>query len=84
MDTLHFERPSFHSPEGRHSRDDEARRLDETNLSDVDVFMLRGRRLQAQVVGGALRSAWAKLHHLLRRSDDGSGSARQDGCHRHA
>ena len=78
MDTLHFEPPSFHGPDARHTRDDRARRSDEMNLSDLDVFMLRGRRLQAQVVGGALRRAFANLPHLLRRS------VRQHGCPRHA
>jgi hypothetical protein len=84
MDTLHFEPPSFHSPDGSHAPDDRARRSDEMNLSDVDVFMLRGRRLQAQVIGDALRRAFAKLPHLLRRRNKGSRTARQHGCHRHA
>jgi hypothetical protein len=79
MDTLHFEPLNFHSPEGRRlSRDPGARRIDEMNLSEVEVFMLRGRRLQAQVVGGALRRAWAKVPRLLRR-----GRA-EPGRHRHA
>jgi hypothetical protein len=77
MDTLHFEQ-SFQGPQGRRpSRDDETRRIDEANLSEVEVFMLRGRRLQAQAIGGALRQAFAKLRRLLRRSRGDSGSPRQ-------
>jgi hypothetical protein len=79
MDTLHFEPPNFHSPEGRRlSRDAEARHIDEMNLSEVEVFMLRGRRLQAQAIGGALRRTWAMLPRLLRH-----GHA-EPGRHRHA
>jgi len=85
MDTLHFELQSFHSPEGRRLfQDHDARRIDEKNLSEVEVFMLRGRRLQAQAIGGALRHAFAKLRRLLRRSHGNSGSTRQPGRHRHA
>jgi hypothetical protein len=87
MDTLHFEPRGFH-PEGRHPegrlpfRDEQTRGSDELNLSEVEVFMLRGRRLQAQAIGGALRQGVAKLRRLLRRSDGDAGS--QPGRHRHA
>lgn len=85
MDTLHFEPQTFHDPEGRRLLQDyEARRIDELNLSEVEVFMLRGRRLQAQAVGGALRRSFAKLRRLLRRSYGDSGSCRQPGRNRHA
>jgi hypothetical protein len=84
MDTLHFEQ-SFQGPQGRRlSRDDETRRIDEANLSEVEVFMLRGRRLQAAAIGGALRQAFAKLRRLLRRGHGDSGSPRQPGRHHHA
>jgi hypothetical protein len=81
MDTLHFEPQGFHNPEGK-LRDHDAPRIDEMNLSEVEVFMLRGRRLQAQAIGGALRQGVAKLRRLLRRSDGDAGS--QPGRHRHA
>jgi hypothetical protein len=85
MDTLHFEPQSFHNPQdSRLLRDQEAHRIDDMNLSEVEVFMLRGRRLQAQAVGGALRRAFAKLRRLLRRSAGDAGSPRQPGRHRHA
>jgi hypothetical protein len=81
MDTLHFEPRSFHSRQvGRLFGDDDRHPADEMNLSDIDVFMLRGRRLQAQVIGGALRRAFARLGRLLRAS----GSAQAPGGHRHA
>jgi hypothetical protein len=85
MDTLHLEPQSFHSPRGgRPLRDHEARRIDEVNLSEVEVFMLRGRRLQAQAVGEAVRRAFAKLRRLLRHGHGDAGAARQPGRHRHA
>ena len=85
MDTLHFEPPSSHGPQSRRlPAGHEARQIDELNLSEVEVFMLRGRRLQAQAIGGALRHAFAKLRRLLRRSHGNSGSTRQPGRHRHA
>jgi hypothetical protein len=85
MDTLHFEPETFHGPEGRRSfRDDEAGRTQDVNLSEVEVFMLRGRRLQAQAIGWALRQALASLRRLLRRSRSDPGPAGQPRCHRHA
>ncbi|MGH6918286.1 MAG: hypothetical protein ACREJ0_11365 [Geminicoccaceae bacterium] len=69
MDTLHFDPPRFEGPQGRRlSRDHEARRIDEMNLSEPEVFMLRPRRLQAQAIGGALRHALATLRRLLRHA----------------
>jgi hypothetical protein len=68
MDTLHFEPQSFHSRQVRRLLGDhEPRRFDEMNLSEPEAFMLRGLRLQAQVIGGALRHAFAKLRSLLKR-----------------
>jgi hypothetical protein len=68
MDTLHFEPQSFHSRQVRRLfGDHESRRFDEMNLSEPEVFMLRGRRLQAQTIGGALRYAFAKLRRLVNR-----------------
>jgi hypothetical protein len=61
MDTLNFDFERY-SPQSR--RDDE-QSLAETNLSDVEVFMLRGRRLQAQTLGRAWRRAVARLRRLL-------------------
>jgi hypothetical protein len=85
MDTLHFEPQGFHNPEGRRLfRDHDAARIDEMNLSEVEVFMLRGRRLQAQAIGGALRQAFAKLGRLLRRGHERSDAPRQPGRQRHA
>jgi hypothetical protein len=72
MDTLHFDPLNFKSYEPR--------RIDETNLSEVEVFMLRGRRLQAQAIGGALRKGFARLRRVLGRLHPGSRSGR----HRHA
>ena len=81
MDTLHFEPRSFHRRQVRLLfRDCHRHRADETNLSDIDVFMLRGRRMQAQVIGGALRRAFAKLSRPLRAS----GSAQAPGGRRRA
>jgi hypothetical protein len=84
MDTLHFEPERFRAEGGRSFRDDEAGRTQDVNLSEVEVFMLRGRRLQAQAIGGALRQTFAKLRRLLRRSHGRSGSTRQPSRHRHA
>ena len=85
MDTLHFEPRRFDGPHGRRlSADHEARRIDEKNLSEVEVLMLRGRRLQAQTVGGALGRAFAKLRDLLRRRHGDVEAPRQPGRHRHA
>jgi hypothetical protein len=63
-------------------RDEQTRRNDELNLSEVEVFMLRGRRLQAQAIGGALCQAFAKLRRLLRRSDGDAGPPQQPGVTR--
>jgi hypothetical protein len=68
MDTFHFEPQSVHSRQVRRLfGDHEPRRFDEMNLSEPEVFMLRGRRLQAHVIGDALRHALAKLRSLLNR-----------------
>ena len=84
MDTLHFEPQSFHSPRvKRLFGDQEAPRIDEMNLSELEILMLRGRRLQAQTIGEAVRQAFAKLRRLLRGSDGDAGS-RHPGRHRHA
>jgi hypothetical protein len=61
MDTLNFDFERY-SPQ---SRRDDGQSLAETNLSDVEVFMLRGRRLQAQTLGRAWRRAVARLRRLL-------------------
>jgi hypothetical protein len=74
MDTLHFDPPN--------SKSYEPRRIDEMNLSEVEVFMLRGRRLQAQAIGGALRKGLARLRRVLGRLHPASG--RHSGWHRHA
>jgi hypothetical protein len=74
MDTLSFEPERFHGPQSR--GDDDASRIRE-NLSDVEVYMLRGRRLQAQAVGGALRRGFGKLRRLLRRGHGSAGADRR-------
>ena len=85
MDTLHFEPQSFHSRQVRRLfGDDPARRIEDMNLSELEVFMLRGRRLQAQVIAGAVRRAFGKLGRLLSGSRGVSASPRQPGRHRHA
>jgi hypothetical protein len=85
MDTLHFEPQSFHSRRVRHLfGDDRARRIDDTNVSEPEVFMMRGRRLQVQAIGDVLRDVLAKLHRLLRRSHHDAGAPRHAGRHRHA
>ena len=75
MDTLSFEPERFHSPQ---SRPDEQGRIAAPNLSDVEVFMLRGRRLQAQVVGQALQRGLAKLRRLMWRAGAGRPAATGD------
>jgi hypothetical protein len=82
MDTLHFESRRFRPEVQLPFREEQRRGSNELNLSEVEVFMLRGRRLQAQVIGGALRQGIASLRRLLRRSDGDAGS--QPGRHRHA
>jgi hypothetical protein len=83
MDTLHFEPESFRSPPDRRlSWNPEAPRIDEVNLSEPEIFMLRGRRLQARTMGGALRHGLAKLRHLVGGRRGGS-RARHPGCHSH-
>jgi hypothetical protein len=84
MDTLHFEPRSFHSPQvGRMFGDQPVTRIDDLNLSELEVFMLRGRRLQALAMGEALREVFTKLGRLLRGSGDEPGSRHPD-CHGHA
>jgi hypothetical protein len=82
MDTLHFEPQSFHSPRVSRVFGDRTRRIDEVNLSEPEIFMLRGRRLQAQLIAGALRRVLAKLRYFVRRSDD--DPPRPQGCRSHA
>jgi hypothetical protein len=85
MDTLHYEPRSFHSPQAsRVFHDKRPRAIDDMNLSELEVFMLRGRRLQAQAMGGVLRSLFAKLGRLLRRSDHGTAGhhpSHHPDCH---
>jgi hypothetical protein len=73
MDTLHFEWPRRDRGSGRPLGADVARSED-ANLSDVEVFMLRGRRLQAQTIGGLWHRAVGKLQRLLRRAHGGPGA----------
>ena len=69
MDTLHFEPQSFHSRQVRRLfGDDPARRIEDMNPSELEVLLLRGGRLQAQAIGGAVRRAFGKLSRLLRGS----------------
>ena len=85
MDTLHFEPQSFHGREvSRLFADDRPRRIDDMNVSEPEVFMLRGRRLQAQAIGDVLRDALAKLRRLLRRPHGASRMPRHAGGRRHA
>jgi hypothetical protein len=76
MDTLHFDLLKFEN--------DPPRRIDELNLSELEVFMLRGRRLQAQTIGAAWRRGSSRLRRLLRSFHPSSGSGRHSGWHRHA
>jgi hypothetical protein len=64
---LHQSRPLF--------RGDGARRIEEMNVSELEVFMLRGRRLQARAVGDAVRQLAAKLRQRM------SGAAREPSPH---
>ena len=66
MDTLNFD---FERYSPRRRRDEQS--LAQPNLSDIDVFMLRGRRLQAQAIGEALRRGVARLRRLLLRQPAG-------------
>ena len=65
MDTLNFDFERY----GPQSRRDDASPIGD-NLSDVEVYMLRGRRLQAQALGAALRGVFGRLRRLLRRGHD--------------
>ena len=80
MDTLNFEPRSFHSSqvERMFSKQDGAP-IDDMNLSDLEVFMLRGRRMQARAIGGELRSIFAKLAKLWR--GDHQDRTGDGGCH---
>jgi hypothetical protein len=83
MDTLHFAPRDFDG-RGEMRPSDTGYRIDEPNLSDVEVFMLRGRRLQAQAVGGGLRRGLAALRRLLRGRHRGSDAHGSAPGHRHA
>jgi hypothetical protein len=68
MDTLHFD--------PLNSKTYQSRRMEEMNLSELETFMLRGRRLQAQAIGDALRNGFARLRRLF------AGAGQAHGAHR--
>jgi hypothetical protein len=65
MDTLHFEWRDFDGTRGDRPVADHAVRITDVNLSEVEIFMLRGRRLQAQAIGGLWRRAVGRLGRML-------------------
>jgi hypothetical protein len=84
MDTLHFEPERFRKPRDRRLFWNHEARIDEVNLSEPEIFMLRGRRLQARAIGGAVRHGLAKLRHLLRGGRGDPRAPRHPRCHSHA
>jgi hypothetical protein len=84
MDTLHFEPERFRKPPDRRLFWNHEARIDEVNLSEPEIFMLRGRRLQARAIGGAVRHGLAKLRHLLRGGRGDPGAPRHPRCRSHA
>jgi hypothetical protein len=56
------------------------RRIDDMNVSELEVFMLRGRRLQARAMGEAIGWLVGKLRGLLRGSST-EPSSRHPDCH---
>jgi hypothetical protein len=84
MDTLYFEPPRFQEPGLVRSVRDYETRIGEVNLSEIEVFMLRGRRLQAQAMGGWWRRGFGKLRRLLSGSHPGPAAPLPPGRYRGA
>jgi len=81
MDRFDTEPQGFYDHQARLLRPHTSRRIDEMNVSELEVFMLRGRRLQARAMGAALGWLFGKLRRVLRGSGDAPASARHRGCH---
>jgi hypothetical protein len=80
MDRFDTEPRHFHDHQARLLRPHPPRRIDDMNLSELEVFMLRGRRLQARAMGDAIGSLLGKLKRLLRGSSD-EPTSRHPDCH---
>jgi hypothetical protein len=80
MDRFDTEPRHFYDHQARLLRPHLPRRIDDMNLSELEVFMLRGRRLQARAMGDAIGSLLGKLKRLLRGSSD-EPTSRHPDCH---
>ena len=83
MDRFAIEPQSFYAHQSRLLfRDQAPRRIDDMNLSELEVFMLRGRRLQARAMGDGFRQLLGKLRRLLHRTGHWpSRRRRHPDCH---
>ncbi len=81
MDRFDTEPRGFYDHQARLLRPHLPRRIDNMNVSELEVFMLRGRRLQARAMGEAIGWLFGKLRRVLRGSGDVPTSPRHPGCH---
>lgn len=81
MDRFDTEPRGFYDHQARLLRPHLPRRIDDMNVSELEVFMLRGRRLQARAMGEGIGWLFGKLRRLLRGSSRTSTSPGQPDCH---
>ena len=81
MDRFDTETRGFYDHQASLLRPHMPRRIDDMNVSELAVFMLRGRRLQARAIGEAIGWLFGKLRRVLRGSGDVPTSPRHQGCH---
>jgi hypothetical protein len=80
MDRFDTEPRAFYDHQARLLRPHLPRRIDDMNVSELEVFMLRGRRLQARAMGDGIGWLFGKLRRPLRGSSDTTASGRQPDC----
>ena len=80
MDRFDTEPRNFYDHQARLLRPRLSQRIDDMNVSELEVFMLRGRRLQARAMGGAIGRLFGKLRRLLHGSSD-EPTSRPPDCH---
>jgi len=66
MDRFDTEPRGFYDHQARLLRPHLPRRIGDMNVSELEVFMLRGRRLQARTMGDAVAWLVGKLGRLMR------------------
>jgi len=81
MDRFDTEPQVFYDHQARLLRPHLPRRIDDMNVSELEVFMLRGRRLQARAMGEAFGWLLGKLRRVLRGPGDAPASHRHPDCH---